>query len=420
MNIILLALVTYLVIITIGHVVNKYARLPWMFTTVILGMLLSASGLFANTLASQEMALLSRLGMLLFLLTIGMDLDLKQIRHLGRHIVGVNLLMVFTEGLLLASFFYVFLPEFVSHSFLVALLAGISFGTVGEVVLLAILKEFKLEGTRFGQLALGIGVFDDIFEILVLAAVVAMPVVMQGDTGAGWQTSASILLTLVVLGVAALLASKMGPYTRAWLQKLKADSFVVPFFIFAVVFAFIYGGTLSFENLGVVAAIFGGMAVKELLPQGLFQQYKKPIFFVANVFLGPFFFLSLGSKMSLGAVLSYPHLILVVVLIALGSRITISYLVFRRILGKRQALTLGVGLTSKFSTSVITENLLFSAGLITAPLYSILMGSFIVLKPLIVGGFARGTALIAERELGVRTVEPELPKPTPVGTPEVA
>jgi hypothetical protein len=116
---------------------------------------------------------------------------------------------------------------------------------------------------------------------------------------------------------------------------------------------------------------------------------------------------------------SYPHLILVVVLIALGSRITISYLLFNRILGKRQAVTLGIGLTSKCSTSVITENLLFTAGLISAPLYSVLMGAFIVLKPLIVGGFARGAALVAEEELG-RDVEAETPDSVGVRAPAVA
>jgi len=400
MDIVLLALVAYAVIVTVGYVVNKYTRLPWMFTVVILGMTLTALGLFQETFAGENFALLSRMGMLLFLLTIGMDLDLKEIRHLGRHIVVGDILLTFTEGTLLALFFYLVLPDFVNHSFLIALLAGVAFGTVGEVVLLAILKEFKLEGTRFGQLALGIGVFDDIFEILVLAAVVALPAILRGGSqGAAWQTSASIVLILIGLLVATLLAGRLGRFTRVQLSKIPGDSFVVPFLIFAIVFAFIYAGSATFENLGVVAAIFGGIAVKQLLPEPLFQQYKKPIFFVANAFLGPFFFLSLGSKMSLSALLVYPLVILGVILIALATRMTLSYLLFNRIVGKRQSLVLGIGLTSKFSTSVITENLLFSAGLITAPLYSVLMGAFILLKPLIVGGFARGVALFAEERI---------------------
>lgn len=44
MEIFLLAAVTCLVVITIGSLINKYLRLPWMFTVVILGMTLSALG----------------------------------------------------------------------------------------------------------------------------------------------------------------------------------------------------------------------------------------------------------------------------------------------------------------------------------------------------------------------------------------
>jgi Kef-type K+ transport system membrane component KefB len=414
MDIILLALVAYAVIVTVGYAVNKYTRLPWMFTVVILGMTLTALGLFQGTFAGENFAFLSKMGMLFFLLTIGMDLDLKEIRHLGRHIVFGDILLTLTEGTVLALFFFLLLPDFVNHSFAIALLMGLAFGTVGEVVLLAILKEFKLEGTRFGQLALGIGVFDDIFEILVLAAVVALPAILGGGSrGAAWRTSASIVLILIGLLAATLLAGRLGRVTRVQLKRIPGDSFVIPFLIFAVVFAFIYAGSARFENLGVVAAVFGGIAVKQLLPEPVFQQYKKPIFFVANAFLGPFFFLSLGSKMSFSALVAYPLIIVAVVLIALGVRLSVSYLLFSKLLGKRQSLIMGIGLTSKFSTSVITENLLFSAGLITAPLYSILMGSFIVLKPLIVGAFSRGVALIAEEQAAPTVQAPHQVIPQP-------
>ena len=98
-----------------------------------------------------------------FLFTIGVDLDLEKIRQMGKFIILGDILLTLAEGLLLGLLFYFVYPDFVNHSFLVAMIAGVAFGTVGEVILLAILKEFKLEHTKFGQLALGIGVFDDIF-----------------------------------------------------------------------------------------------------------------------------------------------------------------------------------------------------------------------------------------------------------------
>lgn len=394
MDIFLLATLTCLVIATIGYAVNKYLRMPWMFTVVVFGMVLSGLGLFQGVMASETFRFLSKMGMLFFLFTIGIDLELDQIRKLGRYIVGGDILLTLTEGFLLALFFYFVFPEFVSHSIFVALLCGIAFGTVGEVILLAILKEFGLEKTRFGQLALGIGVFDDVFEILALAMIVALPAFTTGASqNAAWQKSLTIVLSLVGILVATILLALAGKYTRSYLEKISGDLFVIPFIILMTLFAFIYFGATGFENLGVVAAIFSGIAVKQVLPEKFVQQYKKPIFFVGNIFLGPFFFLSLGGTMSLGALLTYPLLILVIIAISLFSRLSMSYLLFHKLLGKRQSLVMGVGLTAKFSTSVISENLLFSSGLIAQPLYSAIMAAFIILKPVIVGVFARSLAL---------------------------
>jgi hypothetical protein len=71
----------------------------------------------------------------------------------------------------------------------------------------------------------------------------------------------------------------------------------------------------------------------------------------------------------------------------------VSYLLFHKLLGRRQALVMGIGLTTKFSTSVISEKLLFSSGLIAQPLYSTIMAAFIILKPIIVGVFSRSLAI---------------------------
>jgi len=394
MDIFLLATLTCFVIATIGYAINKYLRMPWMFTVVVFGMVLSGLGLFQGVMASETFRFLSKMGMLFFLFTIGIDLEIEQIRKLGRYIVGGDILLTLTEGLLLALFFYFAFPEFVSHSFIVALIAGIAFGTVGEVVLLAILKEFGLEKTRFGQLALGIGVFDDIFEVLALALVIALPALAAGDSqNATMQSSLTIVLTLSGILLVTILLSQVGKVTRRYLEKVQSESFVIPFLIFVFIFAFIYFGSRGFENMGVVAAIFSGIVVKQVLPEKFVQQYKKPIFFVGNIFLGPFFFLSLGGTMSLAALLTYPLLIVIIIAISLLSCLSASYLLFHKILGKRQSLVMGVGLTTKFSTSVVSENLLFSSGLIAQPLYSAIMAAFIILKPIIVGVFARSLAI---------------------------
>lgn len=398
MNILLLGIITYLVIIFIGYWVNKYLHMPWMFTVVILGLTLSAVGLFQEVMHSENFLFLSKMGMLFFLFTIGVDLEMDKIRQMGKYIVIGDILLTLTEGFTLALLFYFVFPQFVYHSFPVALLAGIAFGTVGEVILLAILKEFGLESTRFGQLALGIGVFDDIFEIAALAIIVALPqLINNGVTASSMRSSFEILGILILIFIATFLFSIVGRLLKNSFEKIPNNSFIIPFAIFLMIFSFMYFSSIFNENMVVIAAIFSGISVKQFFPGRLIEQYKKQIFFIGNIFLGPFFFLSLGSKISFDSLLSYPFFILTIILISLAVRISISYLLFNKLLGKKQSAVLGVGLCAKFSTSVVSENILFTSGLIAAPLYSAIMAAFILMKPIIIGVFSRSVASIKDQ-----------------------
>lgn len=387
-----------MVIIFIGYWVNKYLHMPWMFTVVILGLTLSAVGLFQEVMHSENFLFLSKMGMLFFLFTIGVDLEMDKIRQMGKYIVIGDILLTLTEGFTLALLFYFVFPQFVYHSFPVALLAGIAFGTVGEVILLAILKEFGLESTRFGQLALGIGVFDDIFEIAALAIIVALPqLINNGVTASSMRSSFEILGILILIFIATFLFSIVGRLLKNPFEKISNNSFIIPFAIFLMIFSFMYFSSIFNENMVVIAAIFSGISVKQFFPGRLIEQYKKQIFFIGNIFLGPFFFLSLGSKISFDSLLSYPFFILTIILISLAVRISISYLLFNKLLGKKQSAVLGVGLCAKFSTSVVSENILFTSGLIAAPLYSAIMAAFILMKPIIIGVFSRSVASIKDQ-----------------------
>jgi CPA2 family monovalent cation:H+ antiporter-2 len=398
MNILLLAIVTYLVIIFIAKWINKFFRLPWMFTVVILGLIFSTTGLFREQLQSDNFLFLSKMGMLFFLFTIGVDLEWDKIRQMGMYIIIGDILLTLTEGLVLGLFFYYVYPQFVNHSFVVALLAGIAFGTVGEVILLAILKEFGLEKTKFGQMALGIGVSDDIFEISVLAIIIAMPDLMNNRiTLSSMKGTVEIFGTLLLIFFATWLFYKLGKILKDRFDKIASNSYVIPFSIFLIIFSFMYFSSIINENLTVIAAIFSGISVNLFFPEKLIGSYKKQIYFIGNIFLGPFFFLSLGSKISFDSLISNPLLILAIILISLSVRVIVSYFLFNKLLGKKQAAVLGVGLCAKFSTSVVSENIMFTTGLIASPLYSAIMAAFILMKPIIIGVFSRSVASIKDQ-----------------------
>jgi Kef-type K+ transport system membrane component KefB len=397
-DIFLLAILTYLVMIVFGRLTSKYLHIPWMFTVVVFSIVLSSFGLFKSTFEGEVFQFLSRTGMLFFLFTIGVDLELEKIKAMGRQIVIGDIVMTLGEGLALGLFFYFVFPDFVSHSFLVALTAGVAFGTVGEVALLAVLKEFGLEKTRFGQLALGIGVFDDIFEMLALGVVISLAS-LNADAGgsAGVDSILKVVLVIAAIAGVTFLLARAGRIVKGKLEKFQENSFIIPALIFLIILSFYYFSSSVLDNIGIIAAIFSGIAVQKLFPENMLQVYKKQIYFIGSLFLGPFFFLSMGSKISLASILTYPLLILTIILITLLMRVTISYLFFRKLVGERQSLVLGVGLSNKFSTSVVSENILFTSGLMAAPLYSAIMASFILLKPIVLGTFSRYLALIRDQ-----------------------
>ena len=60
-----------------------------------------------------------------------------------------------------------------------------------------------------------------------------------------------------------------------------------------------------------------------------------------------------------------------------------------------KTLLLYIGI-KKYCICVVSENLLFTSGLIAAPLYSALMATFILMKPIIIGDFSRFVASIKD------------------------
>ena len=114
-------------------------------------------------------------------------------------------------------------------------------------------------------------------SIFALALVVALPALTaNGSQNTASLNSLIIVLTLSGILIATILLSQAARFTRRYLEKVPNDSFVIPFLIFAVIFSFIYLGARGFESMGVVAAIFGGVAVKQVLPEKFVQPVGRP------------------------------------------------------------------------------------------------------------------------------------------------
>jgi len=361
-----------------------------MFTLVIFGMIFSVFGFFTPVIKSENFQLLAKLGMLALLFMIGLDLNLKEIKSLGTYIAAGDLFLCFFEGFMLALLFYFFVPADVGNSFFIALITGVTFGTIGEVILFAILAEFGLVNTKFGQLSLGMGVFDDVVEISMLAIIATLPAFSSTSKIRSIPNITLVVSCLFGLLLLTFTMAKIGGRIKKTLEKIHGPPYVPPFLILLTFFSFIALGGFVYEVLAAVAAVMGGIVTQQIFPDKVLKESRKSINFLGNFFLSPFFFLSLGSNISMASIITFPLLIIIIVLVSISSRVFASTLLFRKLLGTKYAFIMGVGLCAKFSTSVIAENILFNSGFISTTLFSAILTAYIIMKPIIVGVYSWG------------------------------
>jgi Kef-type K+ transport system membrane component KefB len=389
-DVFLLVVLTYGVSLGLGHLLQKYLRMPWMFACLFFGLLLSALGVFTSTIQSDVFKLLETVGMYLLLFIIGFSIDLKKMASLKTYVVLGTILIVGLEGLLGSLLLYFGFPAEVSNSFLISLITALSFATVGEAVLLPILKEFGVIDTSFGQLTLGIGTLDDVVEVLMLALVAVLPGFLPMVQTEVFPNPLFVLLDLVAILLISVFMIKTGSAVKRLLERNHTPSYVYSLLTMFILFSFVALGGLVEESLATVGAIFGGMVLRGLLPKERLYENEKAVEFLGYIFLSPLFFLGVGGNVSITAIAVSPLLIGLIGFVATSSKLFASYSLFRRRLGEKYSLLLGFGLSVRFSTGLIVQYVLLNSKLITPTLFSALVATAIFMTPLIVGVYSWG------------------------------
>jgi Kef-type K+ transport system membrane component KefB len=379
----LLIAVTFAFSLGIGFLLEKYIRMPWMFSALFLGIIFSSFGLFQSTIQDETFNVLSTMGMLFLLFMIGFNLEIGQMKRFGKHILQGAIMIVGLEAIIVGVLLFFLFPAQISNSPLVAIVVALSFATVGEAILLPILAKFNLLKTKFGQLTLGIGTFDDILEVLTLILIPFLPILLPTLQIQGFPDPAFVILDLIGIFILTIILVKIASKIKHALSNNVNFGFARPLVIMLIFFSFVVIGSFVFESLAAISAIFGGIVARSLLPTENFQSDEKVVNFLGYVVLSPMFFLSVGASMSFASVFVYPLLIVVILLSTLGAKLSGSYLLFRKVLGKRHSLLLGLGLSVRFSTGLIVQYVLLISGLITPDLYSALIASAVVMTPII-------------------------------------
>ncbi len=366
MNLALFLSFIFLCTFLIGKLVEKM-RVPWIFAALIIGFSLAIYNPFTTITSSETFEFLAELGMYFLLFMIGFELNLKELKKSGRFIVKATLFIILLEAVV-----GTFLVHFVfGYSWFISLLVSMSFATVGEAILFPILDEFKAVNTRLGQSIIGIGTLDDVIEVLVL--VLVMVYLGTGDNAQGG----------FIIVLASIIALFVLTYGLTWLKK-ENQKFgflsIENLFLFVLFVFFLFIGVGEYAHAAAIAALLAGAGLKVFIPEERLEFIESEIKTMCYGFFAPLFFVWVGLSMDIKYLMTYPLLVLLVVAVSNGAKMVGSYIVAKKELGAKQSILLGIGLSVRFSTSIVIVKILFENKLIGSDLYSVILASSMVFK----------------------------------------
>lgn len=184
---------------------------------------------------------------------------------------------------------------------------------------------------------------------------------------------ALILISLFVLFILTYIIVKFK-------EKFRKLNFVSAEYLFLIVLfiLFLFLGIGEYAHATAIAALLSGLSLKAVIPEKWFKTINGIVRAICYSLFAPLFFLWAGVSMDINYLISYPLLVILVVLVSMGAKILGSFIMGRKELGIKKSVLLGIGLSVKFSTSIIILTILFKNELIGVDLYSVIIGSTIL------------------------------------------
>jgi Kef-type K+ transport system membrane component KefB len=334
-----------------------------------------APGLFQSLFPLQSQAQLSsisQIGLLLFMFLIGLELDLKQIREMGRITAITSLasiLVPFLIGVLLAQHLYpIFSDPSVNFTGFV-LFMGSAMSITAFPVLARILIDRDLLRTRVGILALTCAAVNDVAAWFILAGIIVL--LRSSDmTHPLWAIGLGLGVYLLVMffGVRRLLQILIAKYER--LGSLTHD-------VLALILLFVLASGWSTELLGV-HALFGAFLAGVVMPrhENLIKEIWQRMESLVVVLLLPLYFASTGLRSNfllIDGATPWLYCALIIAL-AIAGKLGGTFAA-ARIGGfpAREATAVGLLMNTRGLVELVILNIGFELGVLSPTLFSIMV-----------------------------------------------
>ena len=324
------------------------------------------------TSSLDTLRLFSQIGVCLFLFTVGMELDVSEVRHKAQTAVVVShssIVIPYFLGVTLALFLYSHLAQPGASFLAFALFMGISMSITAFPVLVRILQDRGIFKTSLGSTATACAAVDDVTAWSMLAFVVAI----ARATSVG---GAAFNLGLVLVFIALMLFI-IKPKLPSWLGQPALERPDPSKAVLAVVLGVVLVSALSTELIGI-HALFGAFLAGIVMPTagGFRDKLVVRVENLSAVLLLPVFFAFTGLRTQIGLVNSAQDwfICLVIIGVATAGKLGGSALA-ARLTGMDwwESLQLGALMNTRGLMELIALNIGYDMGILSQRIFTMLV-----------------------------------------------
>jgi Kef-type K+ transport system membrane component KefB len=316
--------------------------------------------------------LLSQIGVCLFMFTVGMELDVRQVRNKAHTAVVVShasIVAPYFLGVVLAYFVYSSLAQPGTNFTAFALFMGISMSITAFPVLARILQERGMTQTYLGNTAVTCAAVDDVTAWSALAFVVA---IARSTSVAGSALNLALVLVFIVAMIWIVRPMLPRLFGREQLERTEPSKRTLALVICTVLAAALCTETVS------IHALFGSFLAGAIMPDiaGFRHKLAVRVENFSTVLLLPLFFAFTGLRTQVGLLndLGGWLVCLAIIAVATAGKLGGTALTARFTgMNWRDSLQLGALMNTRGLMELIALNIGYDLGILSPRIFAMLV-----------------------------------------------
>ncbi len=389
---ILLEVLLILAFAKIGAEISERINVPAVIGEITAGLILGPS-LLNWVHLSESIRFLAEFGVILLLLQVGMEMDLREMRKVGGSALGVAIVGIVAPMAMGYGVAVAFGEGTNQALFLGASLAATSVGITARAF-----GDLKILSSIESRVVLSAAVVDDVLGLIILTVVVG--IVESGALDIG-EAGKLLLYAILFLSIATALGIRLAPPAFQWLQRNARGSgtMLIAALVVTLALAFL---AHEIELAVIIGAFVAGLALGRTKQA---ERIERDLYPLAQFFV-PIFFVSVGLEVDVGSMIQPQVLALAgaLLVVAIVGKVAGGYVIRNKGIDK---FLVGVGMVPRGEVGLIFAAIGLATGTLDSDLYAallvVVLVTTVITPPLISMRIKRQRA---KTEVPTTTVEP--------------